>query len=537
MVNPGTVEAPGGTLSLAITPFYLGNAAARFIIQPRAGTKFARVPVLLTYTGDAPTSIHARAVDSATGLAIPGADWIQIEDMVVDPVAKTVRGYLPGVRVGAENNLQARLGNKVSVSTSSTQKWTVGPRTIIAGQSNQVMTLDGNTTYASIVPGSTKDERAYWAADTAGSFFGLNGPVAISGVPGDSGSNSMGSSAIQLPNTAAGGGLALLRIVGAMLQNSLGRKAGVGLTSWAIGGTSISQYLAGGNLNVIMSNSGTTAGAIGFSSPEHYGGGDYQIVDWMQGETEVGTLTVDQRFNDLVALCQMHHAQVAPFGRTPAQLTIMFAVPGVYSNVAHAEILRAAVYKLIAHGKALGWDVRISRTHIDLDPAGNDGLHLYGNDMKIANRRLVQSVMNAVDPVAVPYSGEGPHFTGAYTRSGDDITVTVAHNGGTALAAKNPALPITGIYANTLEDFSGTDIVVTNVAILPGAQVRFTVTGAPATFWWKHCGGKLKTAQSYHPDVSNLIFDDFVYPTGAHPGDQCTGRPVHETPTAYKVGP
>lgn len=535
--DPGGEIPAGGTLSITVAPYYLGNSRARFVHQPTAasGNTLARVPVAFAYTGDQPTSVQARAVNlAASGAAV--TQWTELDGLTCDDATKTGYGFMLDVPLGADNGTQIRVGTSATITHSSTQKWEVGPRTRMMGQSNSVGLLNGNRTYTDQVPGAhpARTELGYWANENAGAFFGIDGPVAPGGISGATGSTSMGSDT----GPGTGGALAWLRILGDRLKAKHGRKVGVALNAWTHNGKVIAQFLPGGELNKMESNSGTAVGSIGWSSPLAYGGGDYQFVAWHQGETESSTLTRAQRRDQLIAFCQMHHAHVAQFWRTPAQLTIAFCVLGVYESVTNVEALRGAVYDVVAHGKAQGWDVRIAMSCIDLDPVViGDGLHFGGDFKRQGHARLMQTVLNAVDPVGVPYGGEGPRLTGQAVRSGDDVMLTVAHNGGVALAAKNSAAPITGWYANTLADFSGADIALTNVTILSPTQIRVTATGAPATFFIKHCGGKAKTVQSYRPDVSNLIYDDFVYPTGANAGDQYTGRPLHETPDAIKVGP
>jgi hypothetical protein len=534
-----------GTTGIALTTLYLGHTMARFNFQPSAasGNTLADIPVLFTYTGSAPTSVQARAIDS-TGTAVPGADWTPLQSVTIDSTAKTGLGYLPGVRVGAQYRREVRVGTDNTVKATDVGTFNVGPCIVPEGQSNMVQTLDGNIAYDAAVAGvtPTTTEINSWRDNGTAALFGLNGYIAPASI-GGTGSNSIGAGSVAV---ASGGLFAMQRIVANRLASKYGRKVGVNVAPWARNATAISSFLTG-DFMTLFTNTGTTAGSIGLNSPAGYASGDYQIVTWHQGENQSSTLTRSQRLTDLISFCQAHITNVAKYGRTADKLTFLFAMMGPYGlspggavNVPHAEVLRGAVLDLIAYGKTQtpAWDVRIGWTCIDLDAGLNttDGLHLFGDMKRQSCYRMTQGILRALDPTNVAFGGEGPSLTGTYTRSGDDITLPVAQNGGTALAAKTPGSPITGWYANTAADFSGTDIALTNVTIIDATHVRVTATGAPTTFYIKHCGGRLYTAQSYRPDVSNLVYDNVVYPTGANAGDQYTGLPLQPTPDAIRIG-
>lgn len=524
-VVPGAVP----TTTIALIPGNLANTNARFNVQTTAasGDTTADVPVLFTYNGGAPSSVQVRAID-AGGVAIPGADWIDLQNVTVN--AGVGIGYLPGVRAGANYRREIRTG---ALTDRDVKTFNVGPMILPWGQSNMRGTLDGadangvGITTGHIVPGTALDEYGYFNSNNGtGTFFGLNGFV---------GANNGGP--IGSYYTIQGGGLSMLRLIANRLKAKYGRDVGVAMNPLANNATAISAFLPGGFLNGMLTNVGTTAGSMGLSSPGNIIRGDYQAVACLQGESENPTITRAQRFSDLKAFCRMHIDHVALFGRPANKLTFLFAMMGV-ANPPQMEVLRGAVLDLVAYGATQGWDVRIGWNCIDLDPANNnnDTLHFGGMDQARSCRRLTQAFQNALDPVGTPFGARGPMLTGAATRSGDDVTLTVAHEGGAALAAKTPGSPITGWYANTAADFSGTDVPLTNVTIVSATQIRVTATGAPATFYIKHCGNKLYTALSYHPDVSNLIFDNFVYPTGADATEQLAGLPLLPTPDAIRVG-
>jgi hypothetical protein len=560
LIAGGAVQSSGGNSTLsALTAFYLGNTAARFNIQPNAasGNTLADVPFLFTYTGSVPVNVKARVIDQ-NGVAVPGADWATLQTVTYDDTTKVMLGYLTGVRVGAQYRREIRLGTDDTTKLTDTKIFGVGPNIVLSGQSNMQGTLSTNISVSSTVPGVTPtiNEGDFWKNNGTTMYFGCNGCIAPLGAGGqNNGSSSIGGGSNL--SMESGGLLALSRIVGDRLAAKYGRKVGVGIVPWTVGGTSMSHFLPGGDFTSIYTNTGYTAGTIGMASPRNTSApaivwaGDYQIVAWHQGETG-SNLTRAQRFADLKTYCQMHINNVAPYGRTADKLTFLFAMMGPYGvspstqvpTVPYAEVLRGAVLDLVAYGatQTPPWDVRVGWTCIDLDAGLNtaDGLHMLAPQAQLSCFRLIQAINHVIDPTNVPFGGEGPKLTGAYTRSGDDITLTVAHNGGSGLAAKTPGSPITGWYANTAADatgsFTGSDLTISNVTIVDSTHIKITVTGAPTTFFVKHCGGTTNAVNSYRPDVSNLIYDNVVYPTGANSGEQYTGMPLQPTPTPIQIG-
>lgn len=536
----------GSTTSIALTPFFLNTsqaADAHFHIQTSAASNDTTgdVPIIFTYVGGAPISVQARVVDTSSTVIV---DWTDISGTVSVDGAGNGLGYLNAVPAGINYKRQVRVGTSGTITSADSAAFNIGVMALLWGQSNMRGTLEGNdgSGINNTVPGTAYTERSFFDLGN-GAFFGPNSFV------GPSNNNAIGSY-----TTDHMGGLSLLRLTGTTLQNKFGRKIGIAINPWAQNGTALAGFMSTTALtSPMLSNSGTTGGSIGFSSPKNYiVNGDYRIVAWHQGESDSATITRAQRLDDLKQFCHLHINQVAKYSRSPSQLTFLFALMGV-ANPPQMEVLRAAVLDLVAYAQTVGWDVRVGWNCIDLDP-GNasppDALHFGGLDKTRSVRRLTQSMMHVLDAANVPYGAAGPSIqgtvvpldsvtsvlTGNATRAGDVVTITVTHEGGTALVAKTPGSTITGWYANTAADFSGTDIALTNVTIVGSNQVQVTATGAPTTFYIKHCGNKFYTANSYHPDVSNLIYDNFVYPTGANAGDQFTGLPLQPTPNAIKVG-
>lgn len=553
-MTPGAAaEPPSGTLSIKLVDWYMqlsSGYTTRFNIQTTAASNdtTADVSVVFTYTGDAPTTVQARVIDGS-GTAVPGFDWTDITSSVTVNGGTGI-GYLRNVPDMIDLRREVRVGTSTTIKSTDTGHFNVGTNSSAMGQSNMRASLDGGKTRDDAIPGTAFTELTYFNANGTGAFFGPNGFVA-----GGYNGVTIGSYSL-----AQGGGLSLIRLLGTALQNKRGRKVGVSLNPWALNATPISGFMDASGRVAMLANSGTTAGTIGFSSPAQIITGDYRLVWWHGGESETPTITRAIRLPDLIKLCQAHIAQVAKFGRPASKLTFLFAIMGVCGYNAdgtpthpHMEVLRGAVLDLIAYVKQnnLDWDVRIGWNCIDLDPlnaAPPDTIHFGAPDQTKSLLRMAQAAMNVVDPVGVPYGARGPMLTGEAVRLGDDVTLTVAHEGlkddGTPrqLVAKTPGSALTGWYANTKLDFSGTELVVSGVTIVDSTHVRATVknadgSAAPATLYIKYMGHKYYTALSSHPDGSNGLSDDFAYPTGAPPAAQKIGLPMIPTPDAIKVGP
>lgn len=536
-------SASGSTLSLALKDIYANYTLAHPVIQRKAGTDYGDVPVMFSYTGSAPSNVQARVVNiDNTGTVIK--DWTSLTGATVSDASLTGLGYLSNVPIGCDYQLQIRDGNQpanASTISSGVRRWGVGVCILIAGQSNMLSTLDAGDFNAPI-PGTTLTESSYWAEQGC--------PIVYWGVDGYTGNwTSGGTGDVTVApgwGNSAGGGTGLLRMVSAGLTAKYGRKIPVCGAVWAFAGTGLDDMFppATGERAQIYTNSGTSTGTIGWRSPPGYTPGDFEGIVLHQGEAEAGK-TRAARTAQLKTYYTYMLSLVAPFGRTAADLFFLPAVMGVYTDTALGgmENLRGAVYDLEAYAQANGWPrVKAGWNCIDLDagdPLGspNDGLHFRdianGNQYrKWGLRRLIQSIMKQMG--CATFSGMGPRVSGV-TRSGSVATVTVAHDGGTALAARDSSKAITGWYANTAADFSGTDIAVT-AAIASATTVAVTFpAGTTFPAYLKHLGGKIGTMQSQHPDTSNRVGDNAVYPTGVHPGDQFTGLPLQPTVDSLMV--
>lgn len=532
--DPTAPTIPGGTTSLTLVEYATSYFTADPVMQRKAGHDYADAPVLFTFTGAAPANVQARVVYKVGGAVV--IDWASLVSVSI--AGDTGVGTLLAVPIGADYALQIRDGTQPAngpTISNGAQAWGVGVMALGVGQSNFVSTVTGGN-YANIVPGSSLTELAYFAsAGAAGSFFdnaGFHG--ASNGSAGPAGSSNA-------PSTG-GGSLKFLRIVAAGLAAKYGRKIPVGFTPWAFNSTGISEYLpstAGGKLNTLLYNSGATPGTIGFASSKLVipAGGDFEIVFMHQGESN-SSGTRAAYFNSLKQMYEELLAYVAPRGRTAADLAFLPAVLGVYGATAGVEKIRGAVLDLDAYARANGWPkVRAGWNCIDLDPTdgGDVGLHFRDTNEPYATRsmaRAIQSVLWVLGCAA--FSGLGPRLGPVVSRVGTVATISVVHEGGTLLVTRNGGAP-SGFYANTLLDFSGTAVPVTMAIASSSTLTAAFPEGTVFPVFLKHAGGAAGSVNSYHPDISNVVCDNAVYPTGTIGADVQTRLPLVPTPDAITI--
>lgn len=534
-----TIAAAAPTTGIGLVDWYMGvsgSLVARFNIQTswQYNDTAADVPVLFTYSGGQPSRVEARIVDGSNNATVI-VPWTDITASIVVDSAGNLSGVLPNVPVGTNYKRQVRVATNTIINSTDSKPFNVGTEILLWGQSNMTGLIGGS--------GYTMDEVAYYTSNGTGSYFTQYGFI-----PG--GNNNV---SVYNTNTRGAGGLSLMRLTGSLLQTKFGRKVGICINPVPKNGTAMSGFMTQAGVIPLLTSTSTASGSIGFSAPKNYlASGDYRIVLWHQGETlDYYTNTRPQRLAELKLFVKAHIANVARFGRPANKITFLFAMMGVttYSGALHLEILRGAVLDLMNDPEAIagGWDIRIGVNCIDFDPVATGdsaGLHIGGDDLRVGMRRFTQACMNVLDPVAVPYGARGPMLTRTYTRNGNVVTLDVQHEGGMALAPKTSGSPITGWYANTARDFSGTYHTVQSVSTDGVNKVSVTVVDAGGnpvlgSFFLKHCGGKAivnsyDTASS-HPDVSNLLYDNFVYPMTAAPTDQFRGLPLLPTPDAIEV--
>lgn len=535
LATPGTAPV-SNTTSLTLYDFTVAWPGTQAVKQRKAGTDYLDVRTPFAYTGDAPTDVQDIIVDADTGVVIK--DWTTLSGIT----AANGLGYgmSLSVPIGANYLQHIRLASQpTNQATTSygTVAWGVGVNVIVCGQSNCVSILSA-ATYNQIVPGMSLGEYDY--ANTAAgrkrvSFFSVVGFHAASGGSNGPTGYSHGSS------TAAGGTLAIARLLAKGLEAKYGRVVPVCITPWAFNSTGIEVYdpsNVGSEMYKLLHGTGDTSVTFGYLSPARTQPGDYETVLMHQGENNQGGTRLAYK-NALNTLHQGHLDFVAPFGRTAANLTFCPSILGVYAVGAgdNIEKIRGAVLDFCAEAPSKGWTkVYPGLNCIDLDPSdgGDSGLHFRDNNQPYqsrAARRWVQTLLKATGCSTV--SGAGPYI-GTVTRSGLTVTVNIVHEGGTTLVTRAGGAP-SGWYAWT-DDTLATPVPIT-AAISGNSTITLTRNDGLSLQGCviKYMGGVVGTAQSCYPNITNALYDNFSYPTSGTGSDVYIGLPLRPTPDAIPV--
>lgn len=522
------VPGPGSPDTLSVVNFHSANPTlSPHIIQRQAGSEsvdggYADVQILLEFTGDMPENAEVRVFKSSGGATVKDWTFVPLTLLTAGLAVGTLR-----VTTGQWYLHEARDGNQpanAATKSTGTMKWGVGALVLPHGQSNMIFGTLGAGAFNDPLPApfpATNEHDYYYGGNVGASLFGTSGWF-----PPNNGTPSGGSQAPAL----AGGTYYLLRVLSKALEVKHGKKIPVGLVPWAFDGQALKTLSPSGSLGTTLFNgSGTTAGSIGMKSPKNFFCGDFEVVEPNQGEANAGQAR-PVRFGELKDYCGELFAQVAPYGRSPAQLAIIPAMHGSYTSV-DMDNARMALLDLDAHARAVGWDkVRAGWNNIDMDAAdGGDGLHYAETGTtgkkyrKLSVRRAAQAALWAMG--CSPTPARGPQIV-SHVRNGLVVTFTVEHERGTALAAGPGA--ITGCTATEV----GSGIVRNPVIAIAGADT-FTATFPAGTVFpvnFRNCGGKT-------PNVSNRLGDNAEYPfvddgTGANyfkGSDVAVGLPLMPT--------
>lgn len=540
-----TQAAVAGPLTaLSLIDFVTSMAAIEAVVQRTAGQIYADMKVLFAFTGGAPGSVQARVVQSGSGAIV--VNWTALTNLTT--TAATGSGVLR-VPQGRTYLLQVRDGVTQPTSgalySAGTTKWGVGVIVLAEGQSNMVHTFNF-ASYFDAVPGSALNETNFFTASRAVSVFDTNGWHGLNYPTGQG--DVGGTSSLSVVD----GGVAMMgRILAAGLATKYGYSVPVGIVPYAWNGTAIGAFLPEASHFIeLFGGSSSTQGTIGFSSPRNVSCGDFEMAFWHQGEANQGDTSVSYKAS-LQTLYAGFLSHVAQFGRGPSNLLFGVAVIGSYTpgNCPSIENIRTAEQQFVTQananslsGQTVAWPaVKVGWTTIDLPP-GADGLHMDAIGGKRSLRRLIQTALEWLG--CATFGGRGPSLPGTYTRAGLVATLDVTIPSATTLMPLAAGSAVTGWYANTAADFSGTDIVVT-AAVSSGTKVAVTfASGTSFPAYLKHCGGRIGSttvdASGYTasclPNITNLIYDSASYPTGTTGTDLDTrGLPLLPTITAITV--
>lgn len=337
-----------------------------------------------------------------------------------------------------------------------------------------------------------------------------------------------------------------LRILAAALKAKYGVTVPVGIIPWDADATAIASFLPpnGNEYRGLWNNGGTTSYSIGFSSPANYYAGDFEGSLWHQGESDQASSSATYQ-GELQSLQAAYLSYVSKFGRTAANFLLGIAVLGNYDTTAAPDIenVRIAEANFEAWAQANGYpNTRLAMSCVDLwrgtsvgtNPPSNT-LHMQAETVQRRGiRHLLQTVLKFTGcsgngPSGNPFSGRGPQINTTASRTGNVVTLSVIHEGGTSLvvgnastnAAASAGTPPTGFYANTKADFSGSYVVPTVALANGNTQIQLTFpSGTTYPVYLKYQGGKIGNTtvdssgftDSCYPNINNPIYDNVTYP-------------------------
>ena len=536
--------------SLQLVDFQSVSSYITVVYQRKAFTErlsvpYADVGIFYTYTGNAPTNVQARVIDS-TGKEV--VKWTTLTNPIA--VGSGWMGTLGAVPQGMTYYTELRDGDQIdnpattTSKSASSQKWGVGVCIGLGGQSNMIGQTNWGYFAYHAIPGTSTLEYDYARrAGNAGCYFWPKGGWGYV----DSGDN------------GTPGRTSFLRILTKKLKDKWGYDVPVCLIPWMQDSLGIGNFIPGGMKWNELFNSGTTSGTKGLDSPAYVYSGDMEMLLWHQGEGDSSVLSPAQ-YKDKLDTMFLAFAgpagKLRRFGRDETTFGFYPAVLGSYLNNLNAEPIRQAVLDFEADAKSKGWaKVRAGWSCIDLPTDPGNTLHILFPNAKVGQRRMIQTALWHLD--CSTFTAGGPRLAGTYTRNGNVITLPVVHErAGAKLVNKNGGA-ITGIYAHTRADFDdskGAPLLADVTLSGDGQFVIATVTkqdgsDAPAQFYLKNCGGMYTTTtgntQSCQPNITNMVYDDTVYPDGYSPTlqavdkynsvDAYVGLPLMVTPVPITI--
>lgn len=363
------------------------------IVVQRLGTT-RPIPVGYTVTGAAPgEAVEARAIDT-NGNGVTA--WASVGTTGADG---TGAGSIV-VPQGADYRLQARVVNSQTLIATDTSKFGVGAVFAFTGQSNAVGFMGEPDKY----PTGYKRAFGFHGGTTYKRIGNTNDAVpmnTISGQTGWPGANNSGAFVTDGP---------------VYLMNTLAVELGVPvcLVYYGLGGQKLETWTDGTANNnweklkaLIVAAGGDCEGAFLYQGESNAAGAVKSNIESMWGIL----------LNQFLTLT----------GRTTANFKLGFVSlgPGPYYS-APDEMGRYRVWQR-DYAKSTSGFFYAGAGHAAVTPA--DTVHIRGAGASYLGRVLPRSLLAVY---GIGKSGAGPYITGA-TRSGLQVTLAIAHSGGTAL--------------------------------------------------------------------------------------------------------
>jgi hypothetical protein len=509
----GTVTAPSGATTLTIDDFNCGSQSYSdgFIINRAPGANNRDVTFTGTYTG-APDILQVKLTDFTSGATVQ--DWTSLSSVTASG------GIWSGIlNVPVYNGwlkAQVQDAGNATASSTTTKRFSVGVNVLMIGQSNMAKAIQSGT-FA--ITGTADDLARVYAHSGWHKVF-----VSSPGIASWDG-GTVSDNTIRLANS---------------LRAAL--NCPVGLLLFPVPATTIKQWLtaanggfADDNVSNVWFNSGANGGAVGgsggaTSSTDLAGvnssllyGHDFEAAVWQQGEQE-GTGSGGSATYG-TSLAALRNQLLAVNGRTATQFKFLVVPLGtevttdaqtsVSGHDASMQAVRQAHLQYIADHAAGGvyyGGTALDATHSPSGSPAGDAIHWAGVDATHAMKRYTQALLKAFGTAA---NGTGPKLASA-SRSGTTVTVTVTHDGGTALKDSSGSTSGTGLKGfRYLVD--GTPVTVSDVAISAANKLTLTLAADPGdghTETLDYGANANPLGYSYvtgsEVTSANSVYDDFI---------------------------
>lgn len=259
----------------------------------------------------------------------------------------------------------------------------------------------------------------------------------------------------------------------------------VGLLNYAVGGTTISQWTNTGGSQWTAFIAGLTAV-----------GGDCEIVLWHQGETDAINGTSKATYK--AGLTTLYSNLRTATGRNTSELPFGCALVGNIDHVSATDASMQAIRQGQQEWISETTGVFFAGSSVDCVTNG-DGLHWTAPYYGRMGLRYAQAVLHRYGLES--YGAEGPRIRSA-TISGDTVTVTVVHDGGSALKELDGSTDggsVTGFQVSN--DNFATTLTISSTAF-SGNTIVLTLSTTPT--------GNVKLRYQYGetPVVTNPVYDN-----------------------------
>lgn len=459
--SPGILALSKMIGATAATGLAVTDYASQRVFQ-RVGTS-KTVIVSGTYTGPA-SIIQARAVPDGTALSSTAHGWTTI---ALSPTGGAFSGSLI-VHQGGWYNIQVRDGVNNAIKAAGTNKWGVGILIGLIGQSNMQHFFDSAYQYPLGAKHIVNFDGSAW--DRIGN---LNDAWPINTISPTYGTYSRDSGAWVADSLV-------------YFCNYLNAALGipVGTLCYAVSGSLVESW-----------QPGTGSNWTTFANAASGAGGDFESVIWYQGESDAGMVsaTYKAKVQAILTGC------LSLTGRSSSAFN--FGVVSLAQSTGYGGFGEMRKTQIEMADELAG--AYYAGTPVDL-PLG-DSVHVTQAGLARLSKRFAASLLGVLS--GNRSAGKGPVISSA-TRSSNVITVSVTHNGGSAL------LDGAGGSGDSLMGFrvfeNGTPMTISSTAI-GGNTIALTLSATPAgTVTLDYAMADAPFGAT--PTIASLIYDNQSIP-------------------------